>query len=97
LYEQTILRLHHDQLKSYCSQHWRYKQFKKVCLSAPREAYRWFYTQIQRIKKPVYYQIARNAFEAIAREKQLKGGSGAKKMELINSLIPDWLDLYDSL
>jgi putative endonuclease len=49
------------------------------------------------VSKLVYYQIAQNAFAAISREKQIKGGSRAKKIELINSLNPEWDDLSDSL
>ncbi|OGW32692.1 MAG: excinuclease ABC subunit C [Nitrospirae bacterium GWC2_56_14] len=49
------------------------------------------------ISKLVYYQIAQNAFAAISREKQIKGGSRAKKIELINSFNPEWNDLFDSL
>jgi putative endonuclease len=32
--------------------------------------------------------------EAIAREKQIKGGSRAKKMPLIEAMNPQWRDLY---
>ena len=35
--------------------------------------------------------------DAIAREKQIKGGSRAKKLALIESVNPDWLDLYETL
>jgi predicted GIY-YIG superfamily endonuclease len=35
--------------------------------------------------------------DAIAREKQIKGGSRAKKLALIEAFNPDWKDLYDSL
>jgi predicted GIY-YIG superfamily endonuclease len=35
--------------------------------------------------------------DAITREKQIKGGSRAKKMALIEALNPDWKDLYDTL
>ena len=31
---------------------------------------------------------------AIAREKQIKGGSRAKKLALIEDMNPDWRDLY---
>jgi predicted GIY-YIG superfamily endonuclease len=34
---------------------------------------------------------------AIAREKQIKAGSRAKKLALIEALKPEWKDLYDSL
>ncbi len=34
---------------------------------------------------------------AIAREKQIKGGSREKKLTLIENLNPNWRDLYDDL
>lgn len=46
--------------------------------------------------KLVYYEGFNRIEEAIAREKQIKGGSRAKKEILINSMNPDWRDLsYD--
>jgi predicted GIY-YIG superfamily endonuclease len=36
-------------------------------------------------------------YEAISREKQIKAGSRTKKLALIESLNPDWKDLYDTL
>jgi putative endonuclease len=35
--------------------------------------------------------------EAITREKQIKAGSRAKKLALIEGLNPGWKDLYESL
>ena len=35
--------------------------------------------------------------EAIAREKQIKAGSRARKLALIEASNPDWADLYDDL
>tara|TARA_R110000850_G_scaffold218852_2_gene344388 strand:- start:7023 stop:7139 length:117 start_codon:yes stop_codon:yes gene_type:complete len=35
--------------------------------------------------------------EAIAFEKQLKAGSRAKKIALIEGMNPEWRDLYDEL
>ncbi len=35
--------------------------------------------------------------EAIAREKQIKGGSRAKKLALIEAMNPNWRDLYEDL
>ncbi len=34
---------------------------------------------------------------AIAREKQIKGGSRSKKIALVNTMNPDWKDLTDEL
>ncbi len=34
---------------------------------------------------------------AIAREKQIKGGSRRKKLALIESFNPDWRDLYSEI
>ena len=42
----------------------------------------------------VYYEGFHNIKEAIAREKQLKGGSRKQKEDLINSMNPYWNDLY---
>jgi len=49
------------------------------------------------ISKLVYYEVFQDAENAIAREKQIKGGSRAKKFELINSMNAQWNDLYESL
>jgi putative endonuclease len=48
-------------------------------------------------KKLVYYEIFDNPSFAIAREKQIKAGSRKKKKELINSVNPEWKDLYNEL
>jgi putative endonuclease len=55
------------------------------------------FTKKYNVSKLVYYQVAQNAFAAISREKQIKGGSRAKKIEMINSLNPDWNNLADTL
>jgi putative endonuclease len=49
------------------------------------------------LNKLVYYEQFQMIGDAIAREKQLKGGSRAKKVDLINSLNPKWEDLFDSI
>ena len=43
--------------------------------------------------KLVYYEVTSDVNSAIAREKQIKGGSRKKKIDLINSLNPRWEDL----
>ena len=44
-----------------------------------------------------YYEITESIIAAIEREKQIKGGSRKKKLELIESINPDWTDLYESI
>lgn len=42
----------------------------------------------------VYYEVTEDINAAIFREKQLKGGSRNKKILLIESLNPEWDDLF---
>jgi putative endonuclease len=49
------------------------------------------------VNKLVYYEVGDNIHSAIAREKQIKGGSRKKKMDLIASLNPEWKDLYEEI
>jgi putative endonuclease len=51
------------------------------------------FTRRYRITRLVYYETASNILSAIAREKQLKGLSRAKKLSLISSSNPEWRDL----
>jgi len=44
-----------------------------------------------------YYELCDDMLTAIAREKQLKAGSRAKKLQLIESMNPAWRDLYDDI
>jgi putative endonuclease len=45
----------------------------------------------------VYFEVFHSIEEAIDREKQIKGGSRKKKIDLINSMNPEWKDLSDSI
>ena len=45
----------------------------------------------------VYYEAFFDIGEAIEREKQIKGGSRQKKIEMINSFNPEWTDLFEDL
>lgn len=45
--------------------------------------------------KLVYYEEYQWIHDAIAREKQLKGGSREKKIDLVVSINPAWNDLSD--
>ena len=47
-----------------------------------------------RIKKLVYYEIHSDIESAILREKQIKAGSRAKKIQLIEEMNPGWEDLF---
>ena len=46
------------------------------------------------LEKLVHYEAFEDVTAAIAREKQIKAGSRAKKTALINSTNPGWRDLY---
>ena len=51
------------------------------------------FTSRYNINKLVYYEETDDVTAAIAREKQLKKWSRAKKITLIETLNPKWLDL----
>ncbi len=55
------------------------------------------FTKKYKVTKLVYYEILRDADSAIAREKQIKGGSREKKLKLIEEINPAWKDLYGEL
>jgi len=55
------------------------------------------FTNKYNIHKLVYYEVGNDVNVVIAREKQIKGGSRQKKIDLINSLNPEWKDLYEDL
>jgi putative endonuclease len=46
------------------------------------------------VTKLGYYEMFSRITDAIAREKQIKGGSRKKKIELIETMNPQWKDLY---
>jgi predicted GIY-YIG superfamily endonuclease len=48
-------------------------------------------------KMLIWYELHETMLEAITREKQIKAGSRASKLALIESLNPLWKDLYDAL
>ena len=50
-----------------------------------------------RIFRLVYLEHYENVWEAIAREKQVKGWRRQWKIDLIESINPDWEDLYTTL
>jgi putative endonuclease len=52
------------------------------------------FTKRYNITKRVYFECGDDINLAIMREKQIKAGSRAKKMDLVNSMNPEWKDLY---
>ncbi len=55
------------------------------------------FTARYNLDKLVYHEAHQMIGEAIAREKQLKGGNRAQKIALIESVNPEWTDLFDEL
>jgi putative endonuclease len=55
------------------------------------------FTQRYNVNRLVFFEAYDDPRAAIAREKQLKGGSRLKKIELISKMNPKWEDLYDKL
>jgi putative endonuclease len=55
------------------------------------------FTSKYNISKLVCYEIFNCIEDAILREKQIKAGSRKKKIELIKSMNPSFVDLYDKL
>jgi putative endonuclease len=45
----------------------------------------------------VLYEIFRDPYNAITREKLIKAGSRRRKIELIERMNPEWRDLYQEL
>ena len=55
------------------------------------------FTKNYNLNRLIYYEVFEDIREAIAREKQIKGGSRFKKARLINSVNKEWRDLYEDL
>jgi putative endonuclease len=51
------------------------------------------FTQKYNVKKLVYFEVFGEVTDAIDREKQIKHWARAKKIRLIESVNPKWLDL----
>jgi putative endonuclease len=49
------------------------------------------------LNKLVYYEQFQMIGDAISREKQLKAGSRKSKLGLIESVNPNWVDLYEEI
>jgi putative endonuclease len=48
-------------------------------------------------KMLVWYELGDTIEAAILREKQIKAGSRAKKLALIEAMNPDWRDLFEEI
>ena len=48
-------------------------------------------------KMLVWYELHEAMIDAITLEKQIKAGSRAKKLALIEALNPEWKDLFETL
>ena len=55
------------------------------------------FTSKYNVTKLVYYEVCEDVIQAISREKQIKGSSRQKKVDLINNFNPSWKDLYNEL
>ncbi len=55
------------------------------------------FTSRYNVTKLVYYEVAEDIMSAIEREKQIKGTSRKKKLELICGMNPTWKDLADEI
>jgi putative endonuclease len=55
------------------------------------------FTKRYRVTKLVYYEVCAEPTVAIEREKQIKAGTRAKKLQLVRSMNPNWNDLYEDL
>ncbi|BBB15226.1 endo/excinuclease amino terminal domain protein [Candidatus Rickettsiella viridis] len=52
------------------------------------------FTKKYNCKLLVFYELHETMESAILREKQIKAGSRKKKLQLIENINPNWIDLY---
>ena len=55
------------------------------------------FTKKYNVTKLVYYEVFEDPENAILREKQIKAGSRQKKLDLINSINRELMDLYKKI
>ncbi|MBN2395271.1 MAG: GIY-YIG nuclease family protein [Candidatus Atribacteria bacterium] len=55
------------------------------------------FTSKYRVTKLVYYECGDDINAALEREKQIKGSSRQKKVDLIEGMNPMWEDLFEEL
>src|SRR5581483_8399569 len=93
---EATLRLHVRQSPQRDDLHRRHLQSTASRVRASRGHRERFFVDI-RLQAPRLYELHATMTDAITREKQIKGGSRAKKLALIESINPEWTDLYDTL
>lgn len=55
------------------------------------------FTKKYEVDKLGYYEVFDDITQAIQREKQIKAGSRKNKLKLIESINPNWKDLYEDI
>jgi len=55
------------------------------------------FTKQYSLHQLAWFEVHETMESAISREKQLKAGHRKRKLQLIESLNPDWRDLYDDI
>jgi putative endonuclease len=55
------------------------------------------FTKNYEVDKLGYYEVCNSIVTAIEREKQIKSGSRKRKLDLIESMNPEWKDLYSTI
>lgn len=55
------------------------------------------FTKKYNVNRLVYFESTKDVYSAIRREKQIKAGSRKKRINSINSINPEWKDLYNEI
>ena len=55
------------------------------------------FTARYNVEKLVYFEVTSDVKAAIEREKQIKGWNRKRKNQLVESMNPEWKDLYEGL
>ena len=55
------------------------------------------FTSKYHLGKLVYYEYHDDIYDALDREKAIKGGSRQRKIDLVNEINPEWHDLFHDL
>ena len=90
------MRLHHGKQASWHALHGRDCELPRRAFEH-REGLLKGFSNKYGCKILVWYELHDTMIDAITREKQIKAGSRAKKLALIEALNPEWKDLYETL